>query len=44
VVWGANEKLSFANFPIQKSLWFNQDYSSGVKLKSEPVLLRSELC
>lgn len=32
VVWESDTKLTFSNFPVEKLLWFNQKYSSGVKV------------
>lgn len=32
VVWESDTKLTFSNFPVDKLLWFNQKYSSGVKV------------
>ncbi|HFC9210928.1 TPA: hypothetical protein AB5F35_003381 [Vibrio cholerae] len=35
VVWESDTKLTFSNFPVDKLLWFNQKYSSGVKVTIE---------
>jgi hypothetical protein len=32
VLWESDKKLTFSNFPLEKLLWFNQDYFSGVKV------------
>lgn len=32
VIWESDTKLTFTNFPIEKLLRFNQDYSSGVSV------------
>lgn len=33
VVWKSDIELTFSDFPIEKLIWFNQDYMSGVKVK-----------
>jgi hypothetical protein len=38
VVWESDIKLTFANFPIENLLWFNQDYSSGVAVEIKPSM------
>ncbi|MBY0418609.1 MAG: hypothetical protein K2W88_11190, partial [Pararheinheimera sp.] len=32
LVWESDNKLTLSNFPVEKLLWFNQDYSSGIRI------------
>jgi hypothetical protein len=41
VVWESDIKLTFANFPIENLLWFNQDYKSGVAVSIKSSMAKS---
>lgn len=38
VVWQSGIQLTLSHFPIEKLLWFNQYYSSGVKVTIEATM------
>ena len=43
VVWESDIKLTFANFPIENLLWFNQDYNSGVAVTLKSSMANKSL-
>lgn len=43
VVWTSEIELTFSDFPLDKLLWFNQDYMSGVKVKVEPSMANKQI-
>jgi hypothetical protein len=43
VRWESDIKLTFANFPIENLLWFNQDYSSGVTVEIKSCMANKPL-
>lgn len=43
VVWTSDIELTFSDFPLDKLLWFNQDYMSGVKVKVEASMANKQI-
>ena len=43
VLWTLDIELTFSDFPIDKLLWFNQDYMSGVKVKVEASMANNQI-
>lgn len=42
VVWTSDIELTFSDFSLDRLLWFNQDYMSGVKVKVEADLANKQ--
>lgn len=43
VIWTSDIELTFSDFPLDKLLWFNQDYMSGVKVKIDVSITDNQL-
>jgi len=43
VLWTSDIELTFSDFPVDKLLWFNQDYMSGVKVKVEASMANKQI-
>jgi len=43
VAWTSDTELTFSHFPVEKLLWFNQDYMSGVIVKIETSMASANI-